>query len=36
MLIFGTNAIINLLGLMIQKNFGDIFSVWVKSHFGVI
>ena len=36
MLIFGTNANINLLGLMIQKSFGAIFSVGVKGHFGVI
>ena len=36
MLIFGTNANINLLGLMIQKSFGAIFSVGVKVHFGVI
>ena len=36
MLIFGTNANNNLLGLMIQKSFGAIFSVGVKVHFGVI
>ena len=36
MLIFGANANINLLGLMIQKSFGAIFSVEVKGHFGVI
>ena len=36
MLIFGINANINLLGLMIQKTFGAIFSVGVKGHFGVI
>ena len=36
MLIFGTNANINLLGLMIQKSFGAIFSVGVKVYFGVI
>ena len=36
MLIFGTNANIDLLGLMILKSFGAIFSVGVKGHFGVI
>ena len=36
MLIFGTNANINLLVLMIQKSFGAIFSVGVKVHSGVI
>ena len=36
MLIFGANANIILLGLMIQKSFGAIFSVEVKGHFGVI
>ena len=36
MLIFGTNANINLLGLMIQKSFGANFSVEVEGHFGVI
>ena len=36
MLIFGTNANINLLGLMIQKSFGAIFSVGVTGHFGII
>ena len=35
-LIFGTNANINLLGLMIQKSFGAIFSVGVEGHFEVI
>ena len=34
MLIFGTNANMNLLGIMIQKSFGAIFSVEVKGHFG--
>ena len=33
MLIVGINANINLLGLMIQKSFGVIFSVEVKGHF---
>ena len=36
MLIFGTTANINLLGLMIQKSFSAIFSVGVEGHFGVI
>ena len=36
MLIFGTDANINLLGVVIQKRFGAIFSVEVKGHFGVI
>ena len=36
MLIFGTNANINLLCLMIQKSFGAIFSVGAEGHFGVI
>ena len=36
MLIFGTNSNTNLLGPMIQKSFGAIFSVGVKGHFGVI
>ena len=36
MLIFVTNANVNLLGLMFQKSFGAIFSVEVKGHFGVI
>ena len=36
MLIFGTNANINLLGLMIHKSFGAIFSVVIKGHFVVI
>ena len=37
MLIFSTNANINLLALMIQKSFGAIFSVAViKGHFEVI
>ena len=34
MLIFGTNANINLLGPMIQKSFGAIFSVGLKVIFG--
>ena len=36
MVILGTNANINLLALMIQKNFGAIFSVAIKGHFEVI
>ena len=35
MLIFGTNANINLLGLMIQKSFGAIFSFAIEGHFEV-
>ena len=35
-LIFGTKANINLLGLMIQKSFGAIFSVAIKGHHEVI